>query len=518
MSCAVVAPDTKANINMGKTVVDLVHSIPDQWHGRTLYTSREGRMTYGETRGSMLRVARWLAEQHAVRAGQRIAVCLPTGLAAVQLVLGILAAGAAYLPLQFNGPPERLASTLNNAEPHLLITTRAIERRLKQAAAFRFPCPVVTIETGPNEFLDFLAGVSPLAKPVPVDPGSLAAIFFTSGSTGEPKGVMMSYATMTTNFADFTGIASLNENDRIIMLAPLHYVSSIGLFYPLLTGCRSFIASEEEALFPEVVAGILETEKITVWEGAVTRLRHVIESGRLETRNLEAMRHIEFFGEPMPIHSLRAGLEFFPNARFRNGYGTSEAFWLTGFDVPRDVPPPLEGLPIGRSHPLYEVSLCDEDGTPVASGEVGEICAVGPVASIGYWKQPDQTLAARLNGIPNSHRTGDLARLGDDGNYHFVGRRDHRVKIRGHRFELGEIEAVLKAHRSVRDAAAFLIGGEVKACVLAAGYQGLAGELAAVCASRLPVFARPSQMKIMASFPQLPSGKLDRMELKNCWA
>jgi amino acid adenylation domain-containing protein len=501
-----------------KTIANLVHNAPKTWNDRVLYAARDGRATYGQTRQGMLQIAAWLIQKHGVMPEQRIALCLPSGILGALLTLGIVAAGGAYLPMQINSPPERLADLLKNAEPHLLITTNAMAKKLQKAASGKPSVPIISIDPDFGGFLEMLAGIQQLEKPVTVNPESLAAIFFTSGSTGEPKGVMMSHASLVITASLLTENVPLQATDRIIMLAPPHYASALGLFFPLPVGCSTFIVTEEEAMFPEIVAGILEAEKITIWDGAVTRLRHLVEAGKLEKRNLASMRYVEFFGEPMPIEVLKAALGFFPNARFQNTYGSSEAFWMTSFDIPRDVSSDLKALPIGKPLPFYDLKLCEDDGTPAAAGEAGEICVVGPVALMGYWKRPDLTAAVRLNGIPNSYRTGDLARLGDDGNYHFAGRRDHQVKIRGHRFELGEIETTIKSHPLVRDAAAFLVGQEIRACVLASQGEGLVQAINALCASRLPVFARPNQLRIMPEFPQLASGKLDRMALAKIWA
>jgi acyl-coenzyme A synthetase/AMP-(fatty) acid ligase len=306
----------------------------------------------------------------------------------------------------------------------------------------------------------------------------------------------------------------VRAEDRMIMMAPMHYASSLGLFFPLPAGCSTYIVSEEEAMFPQAVAEILEHERVSMWIGAATRLRLLTESGELDRRDCSSVRYVEFFGEPMPIQSLHRAMRCFSNAKFQNTYGSSEAFWMSRFSVSDELPAHLETLPIGKPLPCYEFFLRDENENTVAAGDVGEICVVGPVALTGYWKRPDLSAAARLNGISNSYRTGDLARLGADGNYHFVGRRDHQVKIRGHRFELGEIETVLRSHSSVRDAVAFLDGQEIRACILAENHAGLASEIRAICAQRLPVFARPKHVAVLDQFPQLASGKIDRMALQ----
>ncbi len=488
--------------------------MPQCWHDRVLYVDRHSRATYGQTRELMLRIAAWLNLRSGVLPGQRVALCLPMGMTAAQVTLGVLAAGASFVPLQFNGPAQRLNEILTGFEPHLLITTAAMAGKLGYGKENAPALPVITIDPEFESFRQLIDGVKPAAMPASVDADGMAAVFFTSGSTGKPKGAMMSFRSSAETAALFADNAPLRSDDCTLMLAPLHYASSLGLYFAIFKGCRSYIASEEEAMFPEVVADIIQREKITVWDGPSSRLRHLVEAGTLENPDFASVRYVEFFGEPMPVDALRAAMRLFPNAAFQNTYGSSEAFWMTRLEVPRELPHGLEVLSIGKALPCYAVTLRDPDGNEVASGEVGEICVVGPVALVGYWKRPDLTAAARLNGIPNSYRTGDLARLAPDGNYYLVGRRDHQVKIRGHRFELGEIEAVVRSHPSVREAVAFLVGEEVHACVQAEDRNGLTGEIRTKCARRLPVFARPARIVVMGKFPRLTSGKVDRLALQ----
>ncbi len=497
-----------------KNIVDQVFECPEAWQDHVLYTSREGQATYAGTRGAMLRVASWLTRQHGVQAGETVAICLPVSIAAVHIILGILAAGASYLPLEFNGPMERLAKILGDSGARILLTTEAMAGKFANRADVTERPAIVTIEPDLSAFSSIVSSFTPLTRPVSTSPGGIAVTFFTSGSTGEPKGVMMSYASMADQCGIYAGNIPLRKDDRHIMLAPLHYAASLGIFCALGVGGRTYLATAQEAMFAEVVGEILERERITFLEAASTRLRLLAEDRSLLARDLSAVRFIMFYGEPMPIDTLRAVSGLFPRAQLQNTYAASEAFWIMRYLVPRPIPEELEKLPIGKLREDYTLFLRGPDGKQVAPGEVGEICVVGPVGLAGYWNRPDLTAEARLDGIPNSYRTGDLARLGSDGNYYFAGRRDHQVKIRGHRFELGEIEAVIKSHHLVREAVAFLVAEEVHACVLAQDRNGLAGEIRTVCARRLPVFARPARIIVMEKFPQLPSGKVDRMALQ----
>ena len=505
------------NIQNGKLVtgiVDQIFETSEDSLDQVLYTSRDGRTTYRETREAMLRVSSWLRERYAVQAGEQVAVCLPVAISSVQIILGILASGASYLPLEFNGPTLRLKQIFSSSDSRILLTTEGMARKLRPELSTAKHINIVTVDLETSAFFRLLKDIPPLARPVATQADSVAVIFFTSGSTGEPKGVMMSFASMADTSGIYAKRVPLRRDDRLIMLAPLHYAASLGLFFPYSAGCRSHIVSEAEAMFPEVIGDILEQERITLWEAVATRLRLLVEGGSLNSRDLRSMRYIAFYGERMPMDSLRNVMEFFPYAEFQNTYASSEVFWMMRYTVPRPIPKELEFLPIGKPRKDFEVFLCDAEGREVPAGDVGEICVVGPVGLVGYWKRPDLTAAVRFNGISNSYRTGDLAQLGADGNYHFAGRRDHQVKIRGHRFELGEIETVLKSHAEVREAVAFLLSDKVNACVLAENREGLTKEISTICARRLPVFARPQRIAVMEKFPQLPSGKVDRIKLE----
>jgi amino acid adenylation domain-containing protein len=496
------------------TIVEHLFSTPEAWRDQTLYVAQDSRMSYGQTRQTMLQVAAWLIGENGVRPGQQIALCLPMGMTAAQLALGVLAAGACFIPLQFNGPPERLVEILASSECQWIVTTSAMASKLGSVASMTGPVKIIEIDPGFAFLTKLLENIASLDEPVAVDPNELAAVFFTSGSTGQPKGVMMSRSSMAETSFMMAGIVPLRMNDRIIMLSPLHYASALGLFFPLPAGCSTYLASEGEAMAAQTLAEILEREQTTIWIAAASRLRYLVENGDLERRNLRALRYVEFFGEQIPVEVLRTAARYLPQATLRNTYGASEAFWMSQFTVPGGQLAHLQSMPIGEPLPGYQFGLYDDEGNPVAEGDAGEICVVGPVAITGYWKRPDLTKASRLNGIPNSYRTGDLARLGTDGNYHFAGRRDHQVKIRGHRFELGEIEAVLRLHESVREAVAFVIGDEIGACIVADGRNDLASEVRAICAKRLPVFARPKRLEVFHEFPRLASGKVDRLKLR----
>lgn len=489
---------------------------------RELLGAATGRRSYGEVRDGMMGYAGWLSGAEGIRPGERVAICLPKTLETLQLVYGILAAGAAYVPLPFDGAVPRLSQILASLRPALFVTTKKMAAMLRLAGV---PLPAGRmVEVEDDEALAKLSqGIPPRKSIAEVSPRDLAAVFFTSGSTGEPKGVMWSQRGMAAAIAGVVHRRKETAADRLINIAALHYTGAANIFSTVLSGGRVYLCDDREMLIAEHIAAILEREGTTIWLSSATALRMLVEAGNLPTRDLRALRHVQIVGERMPIATLRAAMAAMPNAEFHNLYAASEAFDMAVYPIPRPLDPDLSVLPLGWPCAGYELSLRDEAGREVAAGEIGEICVVGSAVTIGYWDDPALSAARRLSGVADSYRTGDLARRDSDGLLTLVGRQDHVVKLRGHRFDLGEIEAVAKAAPGVREAVAFVINGPTEASdivlailsdAIGEARTGLEHDLQQIAQDRLPRFARPRRLIILGEFPRLSSGKTDRQGLE----
>jgi amino acid adenylation domain-containing protein len=499
--------------------VNRLLQLPEGWAEREAFASSAGQLSFSALREGMLGVCGWLSGRCGVEPGDRVAILLPKGLEAAQIVYGICAAGAVYVPLQLGAPAPRLARILRSTEPKVLITTPEMARRLAADPGFNPGIPVHRLD-GTRDgggIARLLEGAAP-GSPAIRDADDLAAIHFTSGSTGEPKGVMLSYGNIAAGIALVLERDGLQAGDRLISHTGLQY-AAYDLWFPLAVGCRSFLLSTREATISNSIVEATERERVTVWRATATALRLMLESGELARRNLDCLRLVGAFGEAMPRPLLGRLMEALPRARFSLSYGASEAYCMACFDVPRPLAQNGAPLPAGPVRHECDVSLRDEAGEPVGPGSVGEICVEGPLVMLGYWGDPALTEARRLPGRHRSWRTGDLGYLDEDGLLHLVGRRDHMVKLRGHRFELGEIEAVLRAHPDVRDAVACGLPAadgatEIWAVVLAAPSADPGAGLRRHCAWFLPGFARPSGILRLDEFPMLSSGKVDRQALK----
>jgi amino acid adenylation domain-containing protein len=491
-------------------------ALPDAWRERDIFRDRAGPIGFAAFRDRMLRVAGWLLRDIGLRPGERVTLCLPRSTAAAEVIYGVLAAGATYVPLQYRGPPARLEEILRQVKPRLLLTSAEMAVRLSTDGV---PVAIVETAAGAAETAQPWHGAAAPTSLPPIEPDAMAAIYFTSGSTGRPKGVLWSHRMLESAVDWFVRCRELGPDDRLLGHIGLHYSPAVDLFYPLAGGCSLHLLADEHAMFAARIADALAADGTTLVATTATTLRLLLEEGAIEGRNLPRLRRLDIMGERLAMPLLRRLSDALPGTALVNVYGATEAFDMAHFAVPRPLPEGMDALPLGRPLGNLEVSLLDIDGEAVAPGGVGEICVRGPCVTPGYLDDAVLTAAKRVRGRADSYRTGDLGMFGEDGLLRLVGRNDQLVKLRGHRFDLGEIEAVLKTHPAVRDAVACacpLADGEVevRAVVLSDSPAGLPAALARLGRERLPGFAQPRRIEVDASFPLLATGKVDRLALQ----
>ena len=293
----------------GNDVARRLFDAPPAWAGLELFASAAGRITYAQARAGMLAYAGWLGETQGTRPGDHVAICLPKTLETVQAILGVLALGAVYVPLQYQGPPARLGAILASLKPKLLLTTRDMAGRIR-AASHLSASAIRTVEVSSEE--ESLVVLRRKAEPrraiAEVTRQDLAVIYFTSGSTGEPKGVMWSQRGMAASIASLHQWRRMISADRLISISGLHYSASCEIFYPILSGASIYLGGDHETMFGDRLAAVLERERTTIWSAAATSLRMLVEAGNLAERELSPLRRIEIFGERMPIPALHAAM------------------------------------------------------------------------------------------------------------------------------------------------------------------------------------------------------------------
>ena len=477
---------------------------------------RAGAVPYGQLRQDVLRVAAWL-RRSGCSAGDRIAVCLPKSCLAVELILGILAADAAYVPLNHRLPLEALRRILHDLRPDMIVCARPLaDRLLAESSGLK----VATIGgSGPELGLELL-GTSPGAHAAALSqPRDLATLLYTSGSTGEPKGIMLSHGNLT-SFVDWAANTfEISSADRTVSHAPLHFDLSIfDIFCTLSRHGTVHLIDETMARFPGTIRALLDAARISVWYSVPTALVQLQERDAL--RGVRSLRLVLFAGEVFPTPVLRRLMASLPGPEYANLYGPTETNVCTYYRLPGAPASDLDPLPIGRVCEHLRVDIRDETGAPVQDGETGEICVTGPAVMQGYWQRPELTHASRLPGHADSYRTGDYGYVRADGMIMFAGRRDQQVKVRGHRIELLALEAALHAHPDVRDAVVLAApDGTMQTALIAflVPRKGRtdASSIREFIGKRLPPYYQPDRIDWLDAMPLTPTGKSDRAALRS---
>jgi phthiocerol/phenolphthiocerol synthesis type-I polyketide synthase E len=474
---------------------------------RPAVLAEDAELTYRRLAAWAAATARVLDEGAGAGAGGgRVALLCRHGPATVAAILGTLASGRAYVPLDPT-LPARLALVVADSEPDAVLTDAAhaaVAERLARSAGI----PVVTLpELSTVDPEDFAAFTSQ-----PEDP---AYLLYTSGSTGRPKGVVHSHRSVLASVAAHAGGLRVQPSDRVSVLTSFGYDMAVtDMFSALLTGA-AVVPVDLRADGLAALAPALSTRGVTVYHSTPTTYRYLL-AGLPPGQRLPSVRAVVLGGEVVTRADLAAARErFAPDVVFVNGYGTTEISFVAQEHVPAGVEPDGAVLPVGRPMDGVDVVLLDGDGRP-AAGEEGEVLAVSERVALGYWRRPDLTAERFVAWEGRSaYRTGDLARRLPDGRLMYLGRADRQVKIRGYRVELGEVEAALAGHPGVGQASAVAQrrdGGlgelEIIAYVVPSG--PLAPEsVRAALAAVLPDHLVPRAIVPVAAMPVGVTGKLD---------
>ncbi|MGW4940889.1 amino acid adenylation domain-containing protein [Actinoplanes sp. NPDC004185] len=467
--------------------------------GRDAVADQTGHATYEQVN----RLADALAGQLAaagVEPGDRVLIWGDKSVAVVAAMQAVLRLGAAYVPADGTAPVGRVAFIARDctaaaafADPQSLEPLRA---ELDAAVpCLALPAPGETMRAGSRPPVD-----------AEVAGDDLAYILYTSGSTGTPKGVCISHRNARA-FVDWA-VAELGAapDDRFANHAPLTFdLSVLDLYVSFAVGAAVDLVPAELAYAPRQLVDFLYERRISVWYSVPSALTLMAREGLFDRPAPPSLRAVLFAGEPFPIAQVRR-LAAWTGARLLNLYGPTETNVCTFHevrpaDLRRDRP-----VPIGTACSGDKVWARRPDGTRAAPGEQGELVVDGPTVMLGYWGGPPQH---------GPYPTGDIVEMRPDLAYDYIGRRDHMVKIRGHRVELGEVESVLASHPDVEEAAVIVVGEGATARLEAyvVPVAGRAPGLLALkrhSAERLPRYMIADALHLVGDLPRTRNGKVDR--------
>jgi amino acid adenylation domain-containing protein len=489
-------------------------------------------LTYAELEARSNSLARYLVE-HGLRRGDRVGIYMNKGLESAIAMYGIMKAGGAYVPLDPYAPVARSAFVIKDCGIRHLVSKDAKLGALQEILADDSPLEHLLGITPQADFpVDCTSWDSLLAVPdhplsLNLTEQDLAYILYTSGSTGNPKGIMHTHRSGL-SFAEWAvDTYGLTRADRVSNHAPLHFdLSTFDFFATAIAGGCTVIIPEALTKFPANLSRLIEAERITVWYSVPFALIQLMERGDLKAHDTSSLRWILFAGEVFPTKHLRTLMSMLPDVRFSNLYGPTETNVCTFYHVDRLPEDDDETIPIGRTCTNIEDLVVDADDQPVAPGETGELLIRGGVVMKGYWGQPDKTHAGfyRRPAFDQFedlfYRTGDLVQLDGEGNYRYLGRKDRQIKTRGYRVELDEVEVALLTHPGVQEAAAFPVpdgqgSNLIEAALITVDGEHLTEEeIVAHISKRLPPYAIPARIEFLPDFPRTSTGKINRRELQ----
>ncbi|HIQ21351.1 MAG TPA: amino acid adenylation domain-containing protein, partial [Planctomycetes bacterium] len=452
--------------------------------------------------------------------GTLVGLCFDRSPELIVSLLGILKAGAAYVPLDPDYPQARLAYMVRDAGVDLLVTHNGLDDPLPTDGI-----RVIRVERD-RASIDAQPAVAPEVK---LSPDELAYVIYTSGSTGEPKGVEVPHRGLVNHALDFARRCQLGRGDRVLQYLSPSFDASAEEIYPTLASGAAVVlhpapgelGTEELLEFTRRQAVNVLHVPAPVWSGITDR---VAEDPPLA----DHLKVVVTGGETLPVPTLRRWVELVGHrVRFLYCYGVTEAtITTTIYEPPRCLPPGDQGrVPIGRPIANHRVYVLDDHLQPVPVGVCGELFIGGVGVARGYRNRPELT-AEKFVTDPFSdrpgarlYRAGDRARWLPDGNLEFHGRLDCQVKVRGYRVEPGEIEAALCQHEGVRDAVVVARRDQptrtrLVAYVVPAGGEAVSPKrLRAFLADRLPEHMLPALFVPIRRVPLTPGGKIDRHAL-----
>ncbi|MDH5833931.1 non-ribosomal peptide synthetase [Luteimonas kalidii] len=464
-----------------------------------------------------------LLRRHGVQAGALVGLALDRGTDMLGALLGILKAGAGYVPLDPQFPAERLAYMAGDAGLAALVTQRAHAQRFDLRGR-----PVLALDD-PGLALDALPSARLARDAGAASPESPAYVIYTSGSTGRPKGVQVPHRAVSNFIASMQSEPGLGEDDRLLAVTTLSFdIAVLELMLPLSVGAAVVLAGKDTVVDGFALLALLEDSGATAMQATPAGWRLLLEAGWQGRAGFKAMCG----GEPLPADLAR---DLLPRCgELWNLYGPTETtVWSTATRV---LPAPDAGPPdihIGRPIANTQVWILDAHGQPCPRGVPGEICIGGEGVSLGYLARPELTAERFLRdafadpargfgtGVdaPLLYRTGDRGRWRPDGHLEHQGRLDFQVKVRGYRIELGEIESQLLAHSGIARAVALAREdrpGDVRLVAYLVPAPGQAPSDADVLShlrQHLPDYMVPQHLVRLPAIPLLPNGKVDRKAL-----
>jgi amino acid adenylation domain-containing protein len=503
--------------------------------------SGDARLSYGDLETLSNQLAHILREG-GCKPGDRVCILMPKSPAAIISMIGILKAGGMHVPVDTATPAARIKQILNSCENRWVLAAGPVSPLLDELFAddaLRSNISIGCLDDEPSMSerarpvftrADLtLASSNPLPRQRSPEDG--AHILFTSGSTGVPKGVVISHSNVTAFIAWAIKHFGIDHTDRFSGHTPFHFdLSTFDIFGSLAAGAQLHLVPPEVALLPPKLAEFIRASELTQWFSVPSVLNYLATFNAVHDNDFPALRRVLWCGEVLPTPALIYWMERLPHVRFTNLYGPTEATIASSFyDVPVCPEDPKTPIPIGKACDGEELLVLDEKLQRLPPRQIGDLYISGVGLSPGYWRDPEKTASVFLrepraaDSLGRIYRTGDLAWQDEDGLVYFIGRTDSQIKVRGYRIELGEIETALNSAGTLRECAVVAIqterfGGWMICCAYVCRnkeQETTPNHLREHLKKFVPSYMFPVRWMAYDALPKNGNGKIDRLRLRD---
>ena len=496
---------------MIRNILEYLEKTAERLPDKIAFSAAEGEITFAQLENTAKRIGTYLT-----RFGKcPVAVMMQKTPVSVAAFMGAVYSGNFYTPIDVTMPKERILSILGTLNPGVMVID---EKSRKVADSLGYEGEIVVLEEVLGTEIDEDSLRKIRLRAIDTDP--LYALF-TSGSTGVPKGVVISHQAVVNLTEWYTEAFDITEKEIIGNQAPFYFDSSVKDIYAVLkTGAQMEIIPKMLFSFPKKLLEHLEAKKINYIDWVPSALCIVVNTGALDNFQPSCLKKIMFCGEAMPTKQFNMWKAKYPDAMFANIYGPTETtvdctYYIVDREFADDEP-----LPIGYGCRNTDVFILNGDRL-AEEGESGELCVRGRCLALGYYNNPEKTAEAFIQNPLNPYypekiyKTGDIAKYNDRGEIIFLARKDHQIKHMGHRIELGEIETAINSI-DVIDSGVCLYDNETQRILLfyCGGEDATQAYILKKLRDKVPKYMFPNVMMKLEKMPQTLNGKIDRLALK----
>lgn len=495
-----------------QTVQEYLEATARNYPDKLAFSDETGEVTFAQFRQDAQRIACAIGRTSVAK--QPVAVFMDKSAACLETMLGVAYSGNFYTVLGIHMPQARIRKITQTLQPALILTDRT---HAQEAADLAESAQVLIFDEALAQKEDQVL-LHEMQQDLSEE--DYLYVLFTSGSTGIPKGVVITHRAVI-HYLEFLGETFPIDQDTVFAnLVPFYFVmSSLDIYMTLKCGATCHIVPARTVSFPILLLNYLKERRVNTLYWVPSALCLIANFHALPEVHLPNLRLVMFGGEVMPSKQLNMWRKEYPDTMFVNFYGPTEMTDIcTYYIVDRDIRD-SESLPIGKAAAHMQVMLLDETGREVLPGQTGQLCAASPSLAEGYYHEPEKTAQVFVknpldpSGKSVIYCTGDLARLDEKGDLIFMGRKDFQIKHMGSRIELGEIETAVSALEGIERSCCFYDAKRDRIVLFYTGTLEKCG-LREALKMALPNYMLPNRTEKLEQMPLNLNGKIDRAKLK----